>query len=145
MSLELVVGDDAPCRGGVELLDYGQVRWMLHVLPKTGSTLEPDEEGVGMSPGASREILTHGEVNHARYLVSQSADRRYEIFDLFLRGLFPNGEKHEMVSHSSPLGPEDTPRSLAGRPQKDAAPWLNNLLVADGRGSSGPEFCFRRT
>src|SRR5215203_5918788 len=105
MSLELVVGDDAPCRGGVELLDYGQVRWMLHVLPKTGSVLEPDEEGVGMSPGASREILSHGEVNRARHLVSQRADRRDEIFDLFFRGLVPNGEKHEMVYHSYSLVP----------------------------------------
>jgi len=97
MSLELVVGDDAACRGGFELLDYDKVRWMLHVLPKTGSVLEPGEESVGISSGAPREVFTHGEVNRARHLISQSTHRRYEILDLFFRGLFPNGEKHEMV------------------------------------------------
>src|SRR5215218_7988672 len=65
MSLERVVGDDAACRSGVERLDYGQVRWMLHVLPKTGSVLEPGEESVGISSGAPREVFTHGEVNRA--------------------------------------------------------------------------------
>jgi hypothetical protein len=97
MSLELVVGDDAACRGGFELLDYDKVRWMLHVLPKTGSVLEPGEESVGISSGAPREVFTRGEINRARHLISQSTHRRYEILDLFFRGLFPNGEKHEMV------------------------------------------------
>jgi hypothetical protein len=101
MSLELVVCDDAACRGGVELLDYSQVRWMLHVLPKTGSVLEPGDESVGISSGAPREVFTNGEVNRARHLISQSTERRCEILDLFFRGLFPNGEKHEMVYHSA--------------------------------------------
>src|SRR5918995_2653654 len=74
---------------------------MLHVLLKTGSVLEPGEEGVRVSSGAPREVLTHGEVDGARHLVSQSTDRRDEIFDLFLRGPFPNGEKHEMIHHST--------------------------------------------
>src|SRR5919112_3541477 len=104
MSLELVVGDDAACRSGVEFLDYGQVRWMLHVFLKTGSVLEPGEKSVGISSGAPRDVFTHGEINRARHLISQSTDRRDEIFDLFFRGLFPNGEKHEMVYHRSPLG-----------------------------------------
>src|SRR5215212_1787736 len=105
MSLELVVCDDAACRGGVELLDYSQVRWMLHVLPKTGSVLVPGKESVGISSGAPREVFTHGEVNRARHLISQSTERRCKILDLFFRGLFPYGEKHEMVYHSASLVP----------------------------------------
>jgi hypothetical protein len=57
MSLELVVGDDAACRGGVELLYYGQVRWMLHVLPKTGNIVEPSEDSVGVSSGTPEKSL----------------------------------------------------------------------------------------
>ena len=43
MYLELVVDDDTSCRCGVELLDDGTMCWMLHVLLKTGSILEPGE------------------------------------------------------------------------------------------------------
>ena len=128
MYLELVVDDDAACRCGVELLDDGKMCGMLHVLPKAGNVLEPGEQGVSISSGAPREILTHGEVDGARHVVSQSTHRRDEIFDLSLRGPFPNGEKQEMVYHSSPLGPEHTPRSLAGRPLVDAAPGSPILL-----------------
>src|SRR5215208_292257 len=49
-----------------------------------------------------------------------------EIFDLFFRGLFPNGEKHEIVYHRSPLDPELTSLSLAGRSQKYAARFPEN-------------------
>src|SRR5215204_6934693 len=121
MYLELVVDDDAACRCGVELLDDGQMCGMLHVLLKTGSVLEPGEEGVSISSGAAREVLTHGEVHGARDFFAQAVDRRDEIRDLLLRGFFPNGEEHEMVHHISPLGPEHTVGSLAGRPQEDAA------------------------
>src|SRR5919112_6324294 len=106
MPLELVVGDYAARRGGIELLDNGQVRGMLHVLLKPGSILEPGEEGMRISSGAPREVLTHGEIDGARHPVSESTHRRYEIFDLFLRSPFPNGEKHEMIHHSTaPLLP----------------------------------------
>ena len=101
MSLELVVDDDAARRGGVVFLDDGQRCGMLHVRLKTCSVLEPGDEGMGISSGASREVLSHGEVNGAGNIFVQAADRRDEIIDLFLRGSFPNGEKHEMVHHSS--------------------------------------------
>ena len=86
MYLELVVDDDAACRGGVELLDDGQMCGMLHVLLKTSGVLEPGEYGVGVFSGTPREILSHGEVYGARDFFAQAADRRDEILDLFLRG-----------------------------------------------------------
>src|SRR5919107_3268984 len=100
IDLELVVDDDATRRGGVELLDNGQMRGMLHVLLKPGGVLETGEEGVGVPSGAPREVFSHGEVHGARHLVSQSADRRDEILDHFRRSIFPNGEKHEMIHQS---------------------------------------------
>src|SRR5215210_7751523 len=121
MYLELVVDDDAACRCGVELLDDGQMCGMLHVLMKTSGILEPGEEGVGVCSGAPREVLSHGEVHGAGDFIAQAVDRRDKILDLFLRGRFPNGEKHLMVHHNSlPLDPEHALRSLAGRAQKDA-------------------------
>src|SRR5215210_3780154 len=56
-TLELVVGDDTACGGGIEFLDDGQVCGMLYVLTKTLGVLEAGEEGVRVPSGASREVL----------------------------------------------------------------------------------------
>src|SRR5918994_1718487 len=56
MSLELVVRDHTARRGCVELLDDGQMRGMLHVLPKTGSVLKAGKDSVGISSGAPRGV-----------------------------------------------------------------------------------------
>src|SRR5215211_3724974 len=80
---------------------------MLHVFPKTFSVLEAGEEGVGVPPGASREVFAHGEIDGTRYLVLQGADRREEILHLFRGSHLPDLEKHEMVYHGYiPLAPD---------------------------------------
>src|SRR5215210_1095355 len=106
MCLELVVGDDTACGGGIEFLYDGQVCGMLHVLPKTRSVLEAGEERVGVPSGAPRDVFAHGEVDGARHLVPQSTDRREEILYLIRRSVFPNGHEHQMINQSpAPLLP----------------------------------------
>src|SRR5215207_5166538 len=59
IDLELVVDDDAARRVHVELLNYGEVRGVLHVLLEPAGVFEAGEERVGVSPRAPREVLAH--------------------------------------------------------------------------------------